>query len=257
MLGSLIIGATLLHLALVEVDNLNSEASDGTTSPSYTLANMGASVVSSILLVNIPQVVFSFVYIFYNDLITSMLLTIEYLSFSVKRQSLRTSSPDGAQRSTKFLSIPYRYGVPLLAAWALMHTLLSQSIYLSLDSTDSNKSSQSLYMSLDSNESNNHDVKIMVSSLWLMCSIIFWGVLILFLICCALGRLPATAMPMPKPCSLAVSIACHPPPGDQDAALFTVQYGIFASGETYDNTEQHVGFSSYKVEPLNDTHGMV
>lgn len=46
------------------------------------------------------------------------------------RKTLRVTSPVGMQRSTYFVQMPMRYGVPMIASMALLHYLISQSIFL-------------------------------------------------------------------------------------------------------------------------------
>lgn len=43
---------------------------------------------------------------------------------------LRVSEPMGIQRSSYFISLPLRYGIPLYATSGLMHWLVSQSLFL-------------------------------------------------------------------------------------------------------------------------------
>jgi hypothetical protein len=47
------------------------------------------------------------------------------------RKGLRVSeNPRGAQRSTYFLQLPYRYAIPLLIVSSAMHWMVSQSLFL-------------------------------------------------------------------------------------------------------------------------------
>ena len=50
--------------------------------------------------------------------------------FITKYQRLRVSIPKGKQKSSYFLSLPYRYSVLLLICSTLIHLLLSQSIFV-------------------------------------------------------------------------------------------------------------------------------
>jgi hypothetical protein len=59
-----------------------------------------------ILVANTPQVVLSLLYLFFNGILTSMLLEREWNSLGVKRQPLRVSNPRGKQWSSHFLSLP-------------------------------------------------------------------------------------------------------------------------------------------------------
>jgi hypothetical protein len=86
-------------------------------------------LMANVLLANLPQLVFSCLYLLYNGLFTSMCLAHEYSSYSVCRKALRVTSPRGVQRSTHWLHLPYTYSVPLLAASSLLHWSISQSIF--------------------------------------------------------------------------------------------------------------------------------
>ena len=66
----------------------------------------------------------------YNSLITVLVLSAEFTSFASRRQSLRVTSPRGRQRSTYWLSLPYRFSLPLLISSTLLNWLISQTIYV-------------------------------------------------------------------------------------------------------------------------------
>jgi hypothetical protein len=46
------------------------------------------------------------------------------------RKTLRVSAPVGIQRSSYFVSMPLRYGIPLMATMSLLHWLVSQSLFV-------------------------------------------------------------------------------------------------------------------------------
>lgn len=46
------------------------------------------------------------------------------------RKTLRVSDPEGIQRSSYFVSMPWRYGLPLIFSTASLHWLVSQSIFV-------------------------------------------------------------------------------------------------------------------------------
>jgi hypothetical protein len=86
--------------------------------------------IGNVIMANLGQILFSVLYLSYNNAITSMSLAHEWNSFGVRRKGLRVSSkPKGAQRSTYFLSLPYRFGIPLLVFSCTMHWFLSESIF--------------------------------------------------------------------------------------------------------------------------------
>lgn len=96
------------------------------------------AVVAAVLVANSPQLALSFLYFALNTLVTLMASSREWLRFSVvtanKRgpRTLRTSAPEGAQHRTYFLSLPFRFAVPMIVLSALLHWLISQSIFLAV-----------------------------------------------------------------------------------------------------------------------------
>ncbi|KAK3689186.1 hypothetical protein B0T22DRAFT_440679 [Podospora appendiculata] len=87
-------------------------------------------LISNVLLANLPQLVLSIVYISYNGLLTTFLVQREFGRMYDVRKPLRVSEPIGIQRSSYFISLPLRYGIPLYASLGVMHWLLSQSLFL-------------------------------------------------------------------------------------------------------------------------------
>lgn len=60
-----------------------------------------------------------------------MALAHEWSQYAVQRKGLRVSAqPRGAQRSTYFLSLPYRNAIPFIILSTLMHWLMSESLFL-------------------------------------------------------------------------------------------------------------------------------
>jgi hypothetical protein len=99
------------------------------------LINTGPhSVIGNVLVANSPQVLLSAVYFSYNSLFTCMLLGWEWASYAHQRKGLRVSAAPrrGAQRSSYFLSLPYRFALPLMAVSGLLHWLVSQSLFIAV-----------------------------------------------------------------------------------------------------------------------------
>jgi hypothetical protein len=86
-------------------------------------------ILVSALLANLPQLVLSLCYFFYNALLTRMLMAREWALLSMDYRPLRVTDPEGEQISSYRLQIPYLYGIPLLALSAILHWLLSNSVY--------------------------------------------------------------------------------------------------------------------------------
>ncbi|KAF2827056.1 hypothetical protein CC86DRAFT_264039, partial [Ophiobolus disseminans] len=89
------------------------------------------SIIPFVLIVNSPQFIISILYLLYNGLFTGMLAGREWAQYAVKRAPLRVVTlPKPTQRSTHFLQLPYVWSIPLLIACALLHWLVSQSLFL-------------------------------------------------------------------------------------------------------------------------------
>ena len=46
------------------------------------------------------------------------------------RKTLRVSAPEGIQRSSYFVSMPWKYGIPLISSMSVLHWLISQSVFV-------------------------------------------------------------------------------------------------------------------------------
>jgi hypothetical protein len=81
------------------------------------------AIVDMAMMVNLPQLLMSFLYILINGLLTSMSVADEWCQHSYRWRTLRVSglTRTGQQRSSYFLQLPYRFGIPLMAFSALMH----------------------------------------------------------------------------------------------------------------------------------------
>lgn len=88
------------------------------------------TILSTVIIANLPQLPLILIYYLYTDLFTRMLMTHSWTSFTRKPKGLRVASPRGSQRSTYLFGILYRYGVPFLALSVLLHWTTSQSIFL-------------------------------------------------------------------------------------------------------------------------------
>jgi len=80
------------------------------------------------MVANSPQVLLSLTYFLYNSLCSAQCAASEWASYLRLRKALRVTWPQGKQRSTYWLSLPYRHSLPLIGCLVLMHFLVSQSI---------------------------------------------------------------------------------------------------------------------------------
>ncbi|MCJ1434859.1 hypothetical protein MMC27_004229 [Xylographa pallens] len=103
----------------------------GTPNPLATLQlPTSFPVIVIVLLANLPQALLSLVYLAYNDVVTCMLLSAEFVRHARVHKGLRVTSPCGEQRGTYTLSLPLKMSIPLLAAAGVLHWAMSQSLFL-------------------------------------------------------------------------------------------------------------------------------
>jgi hypothetical protein len=199
-------------------------------------------LITNAMIANSPQVVLSWVYFSYNGLLTLLALAREWESYARHRKGLRVSSvPQGKQRSTYFLQLPYRIAVPFTVLSAFLHWLVSQSFFLvsvQLYGYTSNgwtpvRKNQVTRVSL------GYSIQPMVVAL------ATGGFLLVAIL--GAGCLPfKTAMPVVGNCSAAIAAACQPlGEDDGEAATSAVQWGVI--GQSKSGTE-HCGFSRQVVE---------
>ncbi|KAH0842981.1 hypothetical protein FOPE_07835 [Fonsecaea pedrosoi] len=165
------------------------------------------SIAISTLIANAPQALFSFLYVCYNSLFTVMFLSRELMRFSVTagrgRKYLRVSEAKGEQKSTYFLNLPFKYGIPLLVGSGLMHWLVSQSVFLA----------NIAIIPRDGTVPMQDEITTVAYSPIGMLFLLFLGfVLLVFLIATSFRKLPF-GMPIIGSNSMAISAACHLPPG--------------------------------------------
>ncbi|KAJ5834321.1 hypothetical protein N7447_000347 [Penicillium robsamsonii] len=181
--------------------------------------NITLSALSSVVIANIPQLVITVSYFFYNSVLTSMLATAEYSSYGASPKPLRVTWPvrGSTQQSTYWLSMPYRYGVPLLVIFTVLHWLVSQSIYyfrvMAYDWTG-----RPIYRFSISSLGYN-PLAIFISTLV--------GSLMVFVLLGLSFRKLKSEMPLAGACSAAISAACHVPRGEDldHAARGSVTWG--------------------------------
>jgi hypothetical protein len=195
-----------------------------TTSTSGLLAN--------VLIANLPQLIFSCLYLLYNGLFTSMCLAHEYSNYSTHRKVLRVTSPRGNQRSTHWLHLPYVYGIPLLAASALLHWSISQSIFfVGIDIYDDEKLTESKF-----------DLGFSVQPIIL--DMVLGSCMLFALVGVGFRKLHGK-IPLASSNSFAISAACHRPEEDTDAAFKQVMWGEVQTGS--DSGIGHCSFTSMEV----------
>lgn len=174
-----------------------------------------------------------------------MLLGYEWVSFAHSRKGLRVSRPaEGAQRSTYFLQLPYRFALPLMALSGVLHWLVSQSIFLvAIDVYDFDGTHGELTLDGD----RTGDFKSTgYSPIAIFTTIMLGAVMTLAAI--GIGYMPfKEGMNVAGSCSAAMSAACHEVDEVDgfDAARSKVQWGVATV-----NTEGvgHCTFSTKEVQ---------
>ena len=162
-----------------------------------------------------------------------MLVADEWNDFIKTRKTLRLSSPRGIQRSTYFLSLPYRFALPLMIASGTLHWLISQSIFVI----------QSIGMVYGTSFYHHpaYDSSLIgYSNIGIIYCIVLGSVMVIALI--SLGFLKSYrprkrdekqetdaqsyTMPLVSTCSAAISAACHRPDEDSKSHLLPVIWGF-------------------------------
>lgn len=198
------------------------------------------SMLSAVVVANIPQLVIIVSYYCYNAVLTSILAAAEYSSYGVKRKALRVTWPikDSQQRSTYWLSVPYRYVVPILGLHMILHWLISQSIfYLVLIP----------YLPDDQPNPENMMSSLGYSSTPIFLSILVGAIMVLTLFVLAFRKFKS-AMPLAASSSAAISAACHPP---KDEDLDTAALGLLKWGQTISPP----AWMMERVHSIDDQHG--
>jgi hypothetical protein len=183
-------------------------------------------------LANAPQLLLSMCYLTFNGLCTNMALSYEWNQFAVHRKGLRVTKPEGEQRSTYFLQIPFKWGLPLTGVSCLLHWLMSQSMFFVRIDVQSREG-----MSIVERSRNACGF----SRLSLMVLVMAIALLIFVVTSFALIRL-RERIPFAAACSLVVSAACHPSPEEVDPAIKPVKWGVLEIAGI-----QHCTFSSEAV----------
>lgn len=196
--------------------------SSGTIITGFNITRTLPSVLALVLLSNTPQLLVSCAYFTYNTCLTSMLAAVEYDSYAMDRKYLRVSWPRGRQRSTHYLSLPYRYSLPLLVVSAVLHWLVSQSLF---------------YVEIISLGMDGYNSAIITCG--------FSPVAIIFALIVGVGLILVAAglgvrrfdshMPVIGYCSAAISAACHPGL-EGNHAMKPLQWGeVLSTLETADS----------------------
>lgn len=214
------------------------------------------NTIATVLVANSPQLIFSFLYVNLNSLVTCMWLASEWNDFALERKPLRVSLPRGEQRSTYFLQLPYRVGIPLIVVSSLMHWLISESLFLAVVETAEwdGRSSPDAILSLGF--SLQPMLIVIVAGVGLCVGTIILG---------RARKLRGEGfMPLVGSCSLAIAAACHAPAGEENAYLTGVMWGSISDGKRHVSKSNfsypmlqrssigHCSFTSRNVEQIQE-----
>jgi len=205
----------------------------------WNLPSLGNSAIAvSTVVANLPQAAFSFIYVVYNTLFTSMLLSYEWSKCGVGRKPLRVSDAAGEQKSTYFLHIPYKYGIPLIIGSGLLHWLVSQSIFLANISI----------IPRDGNVPMKDEITTCgYSPLGMVLTLTVCAVLVIYLAAIGCRKLPS-GMPLVCSNSLAISAACHTDRSyteRREMVLQPVMWGALPSKVAIDIEGEEVGHCAF------------
>ena len=91
----------------------------------------GIAVIRDIILAHTSQLVLSLLYLSHNAIYTAQFGALEWSRFAHGNgKSLRVTWPKEKQRSTYWLGLPLKAGIPLVLLQILLHFLVSQSVFL-------------------------------------------------------------------------------------------------------------------------------
>ncbi|KAF2214466.1 hypothetical protein CERZMDRAFT_37887, partial [Cercospora zeae-maydis SCOH1-5] len=219
---------------------------DTSSTVTTALPKEGAKgLIAAILLVNTPQMVLSCCYMAYNGLFTFMQMAHEYSGYAVQRKSLRVTQPRGEQRSTYWLQLPYKYSLPLLITTAVMHWLISQSLFLvRVAPYRADLATGTLQAITDSTADRSN---VGASLMPILFGIIL-GSCMLFAVTGLGFRRLASDMPIAGSCSFAFAAATHRPEEDDKASTLPLMWGEIPRMGTEE--VGHCAFTSEEVVQL-------
>lgn len=170
--------------------------------------DLSIGVLTGFLLANLPQMLVSYIYLALNNLLTSMLAMDEWCSYATKSgrpvKGLRVSSPqpNTSQRSTYFLSLPYRWAVPATVILALLHWLVSQMFFFArvdVYGITTEPPGKSLPVE-----------KLYIAYIAVLVVVCLGYFVLLVLMGNALWRRYPENMPLSGCCSASIAASCHP-----------------------------------------------
>lgn len=179
-----------------------------------TQVSMNNRSLALIVTANTGQLLLSSGYYVLNAWLTRVVSALEWDRQALYRKGLRVTWPQGDQRSTFFLQLPFRFAIPLAAVSCLCHWLMSQAVVFDLTEI------LDAHGAFSSNAEPQNELG--VSAIWWLSAVIVYGALYLSAFVAAFFSWK-TNMPFAGCGSLGTSAACHPSPQEVDPHLKKVQ----------------------------------
>lgn len=224
-------GATLLHNLSRTVWSSGFGELDSDMMADWTLRGK-SGLLGLAVLTNIPQLLLSLLFLTYNSLFTCMLLSKEWMGYASMHTPLRVTHAKGEQKSQWRLQLPYHYSIPLMALSALLHWLISLSLFLA----------RVTMFDREGREDTGSSVNTFGYSVQpVIVTIIIGSVALLLGLGTGLRRYNS-GMPLAGSCSAAISAACHVT-NDEDGST-TVEKAV-RWGAVERKSEEDVGHCSF------------
>ncbi|KAI0420099.1 hypothetical protein F5X98DRAFT_52580 [Xylaria grammica] len=207
----------------------------GAEDPSFTYTDGAA-------LANLPQLALSAFYLVFNNYVTRLFVALEIRAFSTRRRGLRVSQPvkGTKQRRAYFLQIPLRYSLLSIALFALLHTFLSQALFL--------RRVYAIYpQSYDGQGKIGKKLLAMIGYSPVACFAFAVLLTSLVLAGIVIGLIPLDwRMLDTSGDSLAIGLTCHPPEEICDIHEGAIRWGVT---NKYDDSTIKCSFSLLPVRP--------
>ncbi|CAH0026570.1 unnamed protein product [Clonostachys rhizophaga] len=202
-----------------------------------------AAVVCLVLLTNLPQAVFSFLYLLLNGIMTTMVATREWTNYAdAIPKALRVSFPKRGQRSTFFLQLPYRYSLPLIISSVLMHWLISQSFFMV----------QMIEIRTWESQEDQEDIEVtdITTTAGYSPMAMFLAGVVLLIVISTIARLGGFrfkgGMPLTGSCSVGIAAACHT--FEKTSSRRPVTWGVVVPANRTPDGVGHCSFSNKRVD---------
>lgn len=211
-----------------------------------------------ILIASAPQLAVSAIYIAMNYQITVMVQLRDWTRLTLHRQPLRVSDPvpGSAQVSTYWLTLPYRYSIPLFGSSVLLGWLASQALFyyrlVFRDNDGSLFQEHYAYYEPILIDTSPNPLGVYQGLGWSGMGVLLLMItgVCVFILSLAFGlQRCAPGLPLGPTISLVIAAACHPPENDTDAATKLVQWGEVQSDNNGDERDpvRHCTITSRKV----------